>query len=897
MTTLMNGILGLATLGALGVLGACSHDGPTDPPPHNTDAISDLVHVPAATSSSTMLGQVVAAASQIDQSDVVYVSLPPGTLPTGRLATVRNPRTGNSAIVRLDAGGFDPLPMAARAGDVLELTVVDGANASVYTANLVVPRRKPPHVVRTVPQIGKTDVPLNAHLVVVFSEPVDGATITLASIRLLRAGTPVPGTVRFLNPSLDATHVSVEFVPNAALVVNTEYQLSVTTDVRDLGGDALPAPTTVSFTTGQSVTGPPASIRVTPDSMLDVVDGETYQLTATVLDAAGNVLTDQPVTWSAGTGLNGQDPCRLTVSPTGLLSALGAEACRVTASVGAVSKGLTVVVRTRPASVTVSPAPATVAVFDTILLTATVRDAAGNTIPVAPVTWTSSAPSVASVASNNPSFAIVTGLSQGSATITATSGSANLNASGTATVTVGPARQVASVTLDPTSTSLVARGKTQLSATLRDASGRLIYNRPVTWASDNLGVATVDVNGLQCEWCALVTAGFGVGTAHVTATSGGVSGSAAITVTTLTFASVSTGFAHTCGVTRSDVAWCWGTDAAGLDRGQYSYANLVPTLVRGGLAFARISAGFQHTCGLTTTGAAYCWGSGDLGQLGNGSSAGRDSRLPPVAVMGGLIFVTLSAGSYHSCGVTAAGVAYCWGRNQDGELGIGTTTGPESCHSGGADVPCSTTPVAVAGGLTFSTVNATARGSCGLTTTGAAYCWGSGQQGQLGNGSTNSSSVPVPVSGGLTFSALSAGFSGTTCGVTTSGAAYCWGGSPLGDGTTNSSLVPVAVAGGITFTALSVGNGIVCGIDTGGAGYCWGWGATGPQFGHLVPEPLSGGLRFSSISAGMGFVEGGYACGVTIEGTAYCWGSNTDGQLGNGTTTDSAVPVKVAAQP
>jgi alpha-tubulin suppressor-like RCC1 family protein len=90
---------------------------------------------------------------------------------------------------------------------------------------------------------------------------------------------------------------------------------------------------------------------------------------------------------------------------------------------------------------------------------------------------------------------------------------------------------------------------------------------------------------------------------------------------------------------------------------------------------------------------------------------------------------------------------------------------------------------------------------------------------------------------------------------------------------------------------------MVCGIDTGGAGYCWGWGATGPQFGHLVPEPLSGGLRFSSISAGMGFVEGGYACGVTIEGTAYCWGSNTDGQLGNGTTTDSAVPVKVAGQP
>src|SRR5207245_8362877 len=119
--------------------------------------------------------------------------------------------------------------------------------------------------------------------------------------------------------------------------------------------------------------------------------------------------------------------------------------------------------------------------------------------------------------------------------------------------------------------------------------------------------------------------------------------------------------------------------------------------------------------------------------------------------------------------------AYCWGYNLDGELGIGSTSGPQLC----ATYPCSMTPVAVAGGLSFALITVGVDYACGLTTNGAAYCWGGNSDGQLGNATTTGSATPVPVAGGLTLTSLSAGYL-TTCGVTTNGAAYCWGWNEIG---------------------------------------------------------------------------------------------------------------------
>jgi alpha-tubulin suppressor-like RCC1 family protein len=289
----------------------------------------------------------------------------------------------------------------------------------------------------------------------------------------------------------------------------------------------------------------------------------------------------------------------------------------------------------------------------------------------------------------------------------------------------------------------------------------------------------------------------------------------------------------------------------------------VPVLVSGGQRFAALSGTYAHTCGLTTGGAAYCWGSNGAGQLGTGATAGPQRCISggvcstaPVLVSGGLSFAALTAGGLLTCGLTTNGAAYCWGFNGQGQLGNGMTTGPQDC---GGDFVCSATPVLVLGGMRFAALSAGFDHTCGRTTSLAAYCWGYGAFGKLGTGTTESDSVPVPVMGGLSFAALTA--SGDhTCGVTTGGAAYCWGYNyhgELGDGATTGPQCYASPT-------------IAC---------------------SSTPVLVSSGLNFAALSAGFD-----HTCGVTTDGVAYCWGSNHFGQLGNGTTTDSNAPVKVAGQ-
>ena len=137
--------------------------------------------------------------------------------------------------------------------------------------------------------------------------------------------------------------------------------------------------------------------------------------------------------------------------------------------------------------------------------------------------------------------------------------------------------------------------------------------------------------------------------------------------------------------------------------------------------------------GVTTGGGAFCWGRGAFGKLGNGT----DDRVwtPEVPVSGGLAFTSISAHTSHTCGVTTSGAAYCWGNGNWGKLGNGT------------DDPLynQTTPVAVLGELAFASVSVGEFHNCGVTTAGAAYCWGAGSTGELGNGSTDKQTTPVAV--------------------------------------------------------------------------------------------------------------------------------------------------------
>ncbi len=286
----------------------------------------------------------------------------------------------------------------------------------------------------------------------------------------------------------------------------------------------------------------------------------------------------------------------------------------------------------------------------------------------------------------------------------------------------------------------------------------------------------------------------------------------------LTFVEVSAGESHTCGRTAAGDAHCWGAGGNGRLGDGLSMTQTSPSAVAGGLSFGAVSAADEHTCGLVG-GAPYCWGRNAEGQLGLGPTGGT-VRLTPVASVGGLTFQAISTGWRFTCALVDAtgGAAYCWGMNNDGKLGTGSTA-----------LWTINVPTLVTGGLSFVSVSAGRNHACGITTAGAAYCWGRNAEGQLGIGTaTVAKPAPQLVTGGMTFTAISAGRD-FTCGVTTGGAAYCWGrnnAGQLGAGPNLSPLVnyptPQAVVGGHTFTSIETGQAYACSLTTDGDTFCWG---------------------------------------------------------------------------
>lgn len=210
----------------------------------------------------------------------------------------------------------------------------------------------------------------------------------------------------------------------------------------------------------------------------------------------------------------------------------------------------------------------------------------------------------------------------------------------------------------------------------------------------------------------------------------------------LTFTALSAGPTHTCGITTGGALYCWGDNAMGQLGDSTTLTRDVPVLVKGGLSWSAVSAGTFRTCGLTTAGAAYCWGTtGFGGALGTGTS----SAITPAPVVGGHVFTTISVGGNQSCALDGAHAAWCWGANYFGQVGNGASAPTVSAPAAVTGGLTFATISAGAYAYSDEAINAgTAAHTCAVTLAGITYCWGVNNIGQVGNGTTSFAAVSTP---------------------------------------------------------------------------------------------------------------------------------------------------------
>ncbi len=715
----------------------------------------------------------------------------------------------------------------------------------------------------------------------------------LARLITWQSSAPLTATV---NPSGLVTGESMGTVTITAAADGVEGTATITVDELDVGS--------VEITSGDIV----------------VEAGRAASAAALARDEDGTPIQGRMFDWSI------DDTDVAEVNAAGIVTGKNAGVAALTAQLDGFSDTVSVRVTPRPVSaIQVEPAMLTIGEGAQSTLTARTFDAASVELFGRTVTWTSNAPGIVSV---DPNSGLITGQSQGVANVIANSE----GVMGTATITV--LAGVDDVEVTPAVLSLVEGEESTFSATLFDAQDILLMNRQVVWSTVDPAVATINQLG--------VLTAIAPGTTTVRATSEGVSGDATLTVTPKPVDSVTvtpdvvvlfpsdteqlnsealdadgnTLMGRTTTWSSSDpnvasvdpntgVVTAVGQGRAEITattEGQTGRAEIVVAIT-----FERVEAAGSSTCGTDTNGVDYCWGRDLRGVLGNDNSSSSDQTTGSI-VDANLNFTSMTGRSLHMCGLTDTGEAHCWGWNDSGQIGngrlsiFGECSQPSQCES----------PSRVDTSETFDVISAGGSHTCAINTTGGAFCWGNGSQGQVGfdpSAAPANTNRPVPVAGSLTFSAIAAGGEHTCAISSTDGRAYCWGDNSEGQLGTNTSIdqpIPTLIDSTESFSDIAAGPTHTCAVTTGGDVYCWGCNSDGqlgagfigtdgaPNDGNLcdalrTPQLVSSAATFTNVTVGSS-----HTCAITDTGGAFCWGANDANQRGDGSANTFSQPTPQA---
>lgn len=354
-------------------------------------------------------------------------------------------------------------------------------------------------------------------------------------------------------------------------------------------------------------------------------------------------------------------------------------------------------------------------------------------------------------------------------------------------------------------------------------------------------------------------------------------------------------------------AQCWGTNS-GANSGKVGDGTTVdrasPTevVLPSGVTFTQIDSTQKESCGIGTNGLGYCWGSGDLGDGGPMQASAPGSPIVQTAMPSGAVLQQIGTAPSHVCLVASDTKGYCWGWGNSGRLGNGGTTDAK-------------TPVAVSAGelpagVGYKKLVGGDSGTCGLATNNWVYCWGNGNVGRLGNGTTPAvQSTAVSVSRGdipttTQVKDIAVG-NWHSCALTYLNRVHCWGdrsSSRMGNNTTTGSQpTPGAISQGampsLDVSAVAAGYSHACVIAAANAKvYCWGDNSSG-QLGNgstttpTVPVAVSAGVIPASARIVAITAHDSYSCALSSVGAVYCWGNGAGGRLGNGGATSSSTPV------